>query len=99
MFPGGFHYHQRHSFMKKMLKGETDTYLFHMSWTCKCFTVSFELEHTEGHPELAPVPLLFIRSKQKRQIAILPSVGRVVCRGEVHRRIGHRDFGYNLAQR
>lgn len=35
MFPGGFHFHQRHDFMKKMLKGETDTYIFHMSWTSK----------------------------------------------------------------
>lgn len=33
MFPGGFQFHQRHSFMKKMIKGETDTYIFHMSWT------------------------------------------------------------------
>mmetsp|Transcript_27231 Transcript_27231/g.58510 ORF Transcript_27231/g.58510 Transcript_27231/m.58510 type:complete len:643 (+) Transcript_27231:274-2202(+) len=33
MFPGGHHYHRNRSFMKKFIKRETDTYIFHMSWT------------------------------------------------------------------
>ncbi|KAL7484304.1 hypothetical protein ACHAW6_009946 [Cyclotella cf. meneghiniana] len=33
MFPGGYHFHNRHDFMKKFLQGKTDTYIFHMSWT------------------------------------------------------------------
>jgi hypothetical protein len=32
-FPGGFHYHKRKEFMKKMIKGERSPYIFHMSWT------------------------------------------------------------------
>jgi len=32
-FPGGYHYHNDHKFMRRFVKGETDTYLFHMSWT------------------------------------------------------------------
>ena len=33
MFPGGHHYHSDHKFMKKFVQGETDSYIFHMSWT------------------------------------------------------------------
>lgn len=33
MFPGGYHFHRKTDFMKKFLKGETDSYIFHMSWT------------------------------------------------------------------
>jgi hypothetical protein len=33
MFPGGWHYHNDHKFMKKFINGETDSYVFHMSWT------------------------------------------------------------------
>jgi hypothetical protein len=33
MFPGGWHYHRNHDFMKKFVNGETDSYIFHMSWT------------------------------------------------------------------
>jgi len=33
MFPGGWHYHRNLDFMKKFVKGETDSYIFHMSWT------------------------------------------------------------------
>jgi len=32
-FPGGWQYHSRKDFMKKMMEGETDSYIFHMSWT------------------------------------------------------------------
>jgi len=32
-FPGGFHYHRRKDFMKKLIKGEIDSEIFHMSWT------------------------------------------------------------------
>jgi len=33
-FPGGFHYHRRRDYMKKLVKGkEDDAYIFHMSWT------------------------------------------------------------------
>lgn len=39
MFPGGYQFHQRHAFMRKMIKNETDTYIFHMSWTGKSFVV------------------------------------------------------------
>eukprot|EP00581_Thalassiosira_minuscula_P007713 CAMPEP_0183709788 /NCGR_PEP_ID=MMETSP0737-20130205/5760_1 /TAXON_ID=385413 /ORGANISM="Thalassiosira miniscula, Strain CCMP1093" /LENGTH=569 /DNA_ID=CAMNT_0025937981 /DNA_START=346 /DNA_END=2051 /DNA_ORIENTATION=- len=33
MFPGGYHYHRNRVFMKKFIKRETDSYIFHMSWT------------------------------------------------------------------
>ncbi|KAL9185412.1 hypothetical protein ACHAXT_003189 [Thalassiosira profunda] len=33
MFPGGYHFHQRRDFMKKLMRRETETYIFHMSWT------------------------------------------------------------------
>eukprot|EP00986_Skeletonema_menzelii_P016081 scaffold13605_cov145-Skeletonema_menzelii.AAC.11 len=32
-FPGGWQFHSRKDFMKKYIKGETDSYIFHMSWT------------------------------------------------------------------
>lgn len=33
-FPGGFHYHQKSGqYMRKLIKGEVDPYIFHMSWT------------------------------------------------------------------
>lgn len=32
-FPGGWQFHQRKDFMKRLIKGETDSYIFHMSWT------------------------------------------------------------------
>eukprot|EP00574_Skeletonema_japonicum_P006064 CAMPEP_0201719274 /NCGR_PEP_ID=MMETSP0593-20130828/4504_1 /ASSEMBLY_ACC=CAM_ASM_000672 /TAXON_ID=267983 /ORGANISM="Skeletonema japonicum, Strain CCMP2506" /LENGTH=574 /DNA_ID=CAMNT_0048209673 /DNA_START=207 /DNA_END=1928 /DNA_ORIENTATION=+ len=32
-FPGGWQFHQRKDFMKRLSKGETDSYIFHMSWT------------------------------------------------------------------
>jgi hypothetical protein len=32
-FPGGWHFHQKREFMKKLIKGETDAFIFHMSWT------------------------------------------------------------------
>jgi len=33
MFPGGFHYHRRKEFMKDMIAGKVQPYMFHMSWT------------------------------------------------------------------
>ena len=33
LFPGGYHYHRRKDYMKRMLQGETTPYIFHMSWT------------------------------------------------------------------
>lgn len=33
MFPGGWHYHRKKDFMKKFIKREVDSYVFHMSWT------------------------------------------------------------------
>ena len=32
-FPGGFHYHQRKDFMRDMIDGKEEPYIFHMSWT------------------------------------------------------------------
>jgi hypothetical protein len=32
-FPGGYHYHRRPQFMKKMMEGKVKPYIFHMSWT------------------------------------------------------------------
>jgi hypothetical protein len=32
-FPGGFHFHRRPQFMKKMVEGKVKPYIFHMSWT------------------------------------------------------------------
>ena len=32
-FPGGYHYHNRKSFMKEILHGKRVPYIFHMSWT------------------------------------------------------------------
>ena len=32
-FPGGWQYHSRKQFMKSLIDGETDSYIFHMSWT------------------------------------------------------------------
>mmetsp|Transcript_19657 Transcript_19657/g.27274 ORF Transcript_19657/g.27274 Transcript_19657/m.27274 type:complete len:241 (+) Transcript_19657:2-724(+) len=32
-FPGGFHYHRRKPFMQQLIKGETNAYILHMSWT------------------------------------------------------------------
>ena len=34
-FPGGFHYHQKgpNSYFKRYFRGETDPWIFHMSWT------------------------------------------------------------------
>lgn len=32
-FPGGFQYHRRKDFMKKLIKGEVQSEIFHMSWT------------------------------------------------------------------
>lgn len=32
-FPGGFHYHRRKDLMKKIVMGEVEPYIFHMSWT------------------------------------------------------------------
>jgi hypothetical protein len=32
-FPCGYHFHQRKQFMKDLLAGKTNTYIFHMSWT------------------------------------------------------------------
>lgn len=32
-FPGGFAFHNRPEFMKSLMKGEVQPYLFHMSWT------------------------------------------------------------------
>jgi Nucleotide-diphospho-sugar transferase len=31
--PGGFHFHRRLDFMRTLLRGEVQPYLFHMSWT------------------------------------------------------------------
>jgi hypothetical protein len=31
--PGGYHYHNRRDYMKKIIRKEEDPYLFHMSWT------------------------------------------------------------------
>lgn len=33
LFPGGYHFHRRRDFMKRMVQGEANPYLFHMSWT------------------------------------------------------------------
>jgi len=33
LFPGGFEYHQRKDYMRKMIAGEIQPYIFHMSWT------------------------------------------------------------------
>ena len=33
MFPGGYHFHRRRDFMKRLIKRETDSYIFHISWT------------------------------------------------------------------
>lgn len=32
-FPGGWHFHGKRDFMKKFIKRETDSYIFHMSYT------------------------------------------------------------------
>mmetsp|Transcript_18189 Transcript_18189/g.41162 ORF Transcript_18189/g.41162 Transcript_18189/m.41162 type:complete len:631 (-) Transcript_18189:2729-4621(-) len=32
-FPSGFHYHMRKDFMKKLISGKTEPYIFHMCWT------------------------------------------------------------------
>ena len=32
-FPSGYHYNMRKDFMKKLTKGETNSYIFHMCWT------------------------------------------------------------------
>lgn len=32
MFPGGFHYHRRKSFMKDLIYEKVKLYVFHMSW-------------------------------------------------------------------
>jgi len=33
-FPGGYHYHtRRNDYMKQLVRGEKDPYIFHMSWT------------------------------------------------------------------
>jgi hypothetical protein len=32
-FPGGFHYHRRKDYMKKMIQNKVHPYIFHMSWT------------------------------------------------------------------
>ena len=32
-FPGGFTYHRRHDYMRKLFSNEVSPYLFHMSWT------------------------------------------------------------------
>jgi len=41
-FPGGFHFHRRKDFMKKVMKGEFIPWIFHMSWTKN---KSFKLEY------------------------------------------------------
>ena len=33
MFPGGYHYHQHWDTMRSIIKGESNAYLIHMSWT------------------------------------------------------------------
>jgi len=33
LFPGGFHYHQDWAEMRKIVRGESNAYLLHMSWT------------------------------------------------------------------
>ena len=33
LFPGGWLYHRKNDEMKKMMKGESSQYIFHMSWT------------------------------------------------------------------
>jgi hypothetical protein len=33
LFPGGFHFHRNSEFMKRMIEGSEDPYIFHMSWT------------------------------------------------------------------
>lgn len=35
LFPNGFHYNQRKDFMHDLMKGKTDSYIFHMNWTRK----------------------------------------------------------------
>jgi len=32
-FPGGWHYHQKSGYMKKLMKGDINAEIFHMSWT------------------------------------------------------------------
>lgn len=32
-FPGGFHFHRRRDFMREMIDGKVNPYIFHMSWT------------------------------------------------------------------
>eukprot|EP00546_Thalassionema_frauenfeldii_P019774 CAMPEP_0178903354 /NCGR_PEP_ID=MMETSP0786-20121207/5111_1 /TAXON_ID=186022 /ORGANISM="Thalassionema frauenfeldii, Strain CCMP 1798" /LENGTH=517 /DNA_ID=CAMNT_0020574717 /DNA_START=125 /DNA_END=1675 /DNA_ORIENTATION=- len=32
-FPGGFHYHRRKPYMKQLIAGKKQPYVFHMSWT------------------------------------------------------------------
>lgn len=32
-FPGGLHYHRKTNLMKKIMRGESKAYIFHMSWT------------------------------------------------------------------
>lgn len=32
-FPGGFHFHRRKPFMKQLIEGKKQPYVFHMSWT------------------------------------------------------------------
>jgi hypothetical protein len=75
MFPGGFHFHNRHDFMKKFLKGKTDTYIFHMSWTGKRLGVSWtqdEFSHSHQgryyilfNAENKDIKLLFLRQVSK----------------------------------
>lgn len=33
LFPSGVHFHNRRPYMKQLMKGEADPYIFHMSWT------------------------------------------------------------------
>jgi hypothetical protein len=33
LFPGGYHFHRRRDFMKRMIQGQENPYLFHISWT------------------------------------------------------------------
>lgn len=33
MFPGGFHYHQDWDTIRSIIKGESNAYILHMSWT------------------------------------------------------------------
>lgn len=73
MFPGGFQFHQRHDFMRKMLRDKTDTYIFHMSWTGKC-TISLCKQWFTFHNHNCCLLLLLCAASKKEKLLFLRQV-------------------------